>query len=107
MFSRKAVLEFEQPEDKSLEDIELELIESGLEEIELVDDIVYVYGDYTNFGALSLTLEDLGIEVKKASLKRFALNSLEFTEEQLVDIEKLIDRLEDDDDVQAVYTNIA
>jgi YebC/PmpR family DNA-binding regulatory protein len=107
MFSRKAVFEFEQQEDKSLEDIELELIESGLEEIEKEDDIVYVYGDYTNFGVLSQALEDLGIEIKKAALKRFALNSVEFTEEQLTDIEKLIDRLEDDDDVQAVYTNIA
>jgi transcriptional/translational regulatory protein YebC/TACO1 len=45
--------------------------------------------------------------VKKASLKRVASNPVEFSEEQLADIEKLIDRIEDDDDVQAVYTNIA
>jgi len=107
MFNRKAVFEFEMPEDKTVDDIELELIESGLEEVEIVDDLVFVYGDYTNFGTLSQALEDLGIEVKKASLKRFALNQVDFTEEQLVDIEKLIDRIEDDDDVQAVYTNIA
>jgi len=107
MFSRKAVFEFEHPEDKSIEDIELELIESGLEEIEKLDDTIFVYGDYTNFGSLSQSLEDLGVEVSKASLKRFALNQVEFTEEQLIDIEKLIDRIEDDDDVQAVYTNIA
>jgi transcriptional/translational regulatory protein YebC/TACO1 len=49
----------------------------------------------------------MGIEVNKATLKRLPLNQVEFTEEQLTDIEKLIDRLEDDDDVQAVYTNIA
>lgn len=107
MFSRKAVIEFDLPSDKGIEDIELELIEYGLEEIEEVDDMVYVYADYTNFGTLSKAVEDMGIEIKKASLKRFPLNSLEFTEEQLTDIEKLIDRLEDDDDVQAVYTNIA
>jgi len=107
MFNRKAVFEFEIPEDKSVEDIELELIEAGLEEIEMVDDMVFVYGDYTNFGSLSQALEDMGREVKKASLKRFALKQVEFTEEQLTDIEKLIDRIEDDDDVQAVYTNIA
>jgi len=107
MFNRKAVFEIEMPDNKSLEDIELELIESGLEEIEKYDDSVFVYGDYTNFGALSQSLEELGIEVKKASLQRFALNQVEFTEEQLTDIEKLIDRIEDDDDVQAVYTNIA
>lgn len=107
MFNRKAVFEFDKPENKSIEDIELELIESGLEEIEKVDDTIFVYGDYTNFGSLSQSIEDLGIEIKKASLERFALNQVEFTEEQLADIEKLIDRIEDDDDVQAVYTNIA
>lgn len=107
MFNRKAVFEFEMPDNKSVEDIEFELIEAGLEEVELVDDIVFVYGDYTNFGSLSQAIEDMGIEVKKASLMRFALNQVEFTEEQLIDIEKLIDRIEDDDDVQAVYTNIA
>lgn len=107
MFNRKAVFEFELPDDKTLDEVEFELIESGLEEIEEVEDIVYIYGDYTNFGSLSQAIEDMGIEIKKASLKRFALNQVEFTEEQLIDIEKLIDRLEDDDDVQAVYTNIA
>jgi YebC/PmpR family DNA-binding regulatory protein len=107
MFNRKAVFEFELPDDKSIEDVELELIEFGLEEIEKLDDTVFVYGDYTNFGSLSMALEEMGIEVKKASLKRFPLNQVEFTEEQLTDIEKLIDRIEDDDDVQAVYTNIA
>jgi YebC/PmpR family DNA-binding regulatory protein len=107
MFSRRAVFEFELPGGKSLEDIELELIESGLEEIEVYDDLVYVYGDYTNFGSLSHAIEEIGIEVQKASLKRVPSNAVEFTEEQLADIEKLIDRIEDDDDVQAVYTNIA
>ena len=56
---------------------------------------------------LSQALEEMGIEIKKASLKRIALNQVEVYEEQLADIEKLIDRIEDDDDVQAVYTNIA
>lgn len=107
MFSRRAVFEFELPEGTSVDNIELELIESGLEEIEVYDDMVYVYGGYTTFGALSNALEQMGIEVKKASLKRVPSNPVEFTEEQLVDIEKLIDRIEDDDDVQAVYTNIA
>jgi transcriptional/translational regulatory protein YebC/TACO1 len=107
MFSRKSVFEFELPDDKSVEDIELELIEAGLEEIEKYDETVFVYGDYTNFGSLSHALEQMGIEVNKATLKRLPLNQVEFNDEQLADIEKLIDRIEDDDDVQAVYTNIA
>jgi len=107
MFSRKAVFEFELSEGLNIEDIELELIEWGLEEIETVDGNIYVYGDYTNFGSLSVALEKLGVEPNRATLKRLPLNQVGFTEEQLTDIEKLIDRIEDDDDVQAVYTNIA
>ncbi|NLE34381.1 MAG: YebC/PmpR family DNA-binding transcriptional regulator [Bacteroidales bacterium] len=107
MFSRKAVFEFEPPADISGDDLELELIEDGLESIEEYDDMWYVYADFPSFGSLSRALEDKGIEVKKASLKRIPLNPVTLTEEQMADVEKLIDRLEDDDDIQAVYTNIA
>lgn len=107
MFSRRAVFEFEKPDNINIEDLEFELIESGLESIEEYENTVYIYGDYTNFGTLSKALEEKGIEVEKANLKRIATTPVEFTEEHLVDIEKLIDKIEDDEDVQAVYTNIA
>ena len=107
MFSRKAVFEFDAPENISRDDLELELIEAGLETLEEYDDTWYVYGDFSTFGALSKALEDNGIEIKKASLKRIPLNPVTLTEEQMAEVEKLIDRLEDDDDIQAVYTNIA
>jgi len=107
MFARKAVFEFEKPESVSTDELELDLIEYGLESIESYDEDVYLYGDYTNFGSLSRALEDKGIEVKKASLKRIPSNPIELTEEQMADVEKLLDRLEDDDDIQAVFTNIA
>lgn len=106
MFTRKAVFEFNPPDDFDIETMELELIDAGLEEIEEEDGMIYVYGDYTNFGSLSQALEEQNIEVEKASLQRFPTTPVEFTEEQLVDIEKMLDKLEDDDDVQAVYTNI-
>ncbi|MCU0410047.1 MAG: YebC/PmpR family DNA-binding transcriptional regulator [Bacteroidales bacterium] len=107
MFARKAVFEFEKPEGVSTDELELDLIEYGLESIESYDEDVYLYGDYTNFGSLSRALEDKGIEVKKASLKRIPSSPIELTEEQMADVEKLLDRLEDDDDIQAVFTNIA
>ena len=107
MFARKAVFEFEKPEGVSTDDLELDLIEYGLESIESYDEDVYLYGDYTNFGTLSRALEDKGIEVKKASLKRIPSSPIELTEEQMADVEKLLDRLEDDDDIQAVFTNIS
>jgi YebC/PmpR family DNA-binding regulatory protein len=107
MFSRRAVFEFEKTNDLNIEELEFELIESGLESIELYENTVYIYGDYTNFGTLSKALEEKGIAVEKATLQRIPNTPVEFSEEHLIDIEKLIDKIEDDDDVQAVYTNIA
>jgi YebC/PmpR family DNA-binding regulatory protein len=107
MFSRKAVFEFEKPAETDLDELELELIDAGMEELEENDGTYYAYADYTNFGELSAALDKLHIETQKALLKRFPNDPVEFTEEQLEEIEKLLDKLEDDDDVQAVYTNIA
>lgn len=106
MFDRKAVFEFEKIEGIDLEELELELIDAGLEELSENEGTIYVYGDYTSFGALSEAVEAQGIEIKKAQLQRLPNNPQPFSEEQMEEIEKLIDKLEEDDDVQAVYTNI-
>ncbi|MBO7496735.1 MAG: YebC/PmpR family DNA-binding transcriptional regulator [Salinivirgaceae bacterium] len=107
MFSRKAVIEFEKKPDINLEDLELELIDAGLENFDVDENTVYAYAEYTEFGNLTQAIEKAGIEIKKATLQRFPQNPVEFTEEQIADIDKLIEKLEEDDDVQAVYTNIA
>lgn len=107
MFNRKAVFEFPKPEGIDTEELEFELIDAGLEELEENDGTLYAYGDYTNFGSLSTAFEEKGIEITKANLQRIPTTPQEFTEEQLVDIEKMLDKMEEDDDVQAVYTNIA
>jgi len=107
MFTRKAVFEFHKTDDMDIEELELSLIDAGLEEIEENEGTVYVYGDYTDFGTLSSAFEELGIELSKATLQRVPNSPVEFTEEELADIEKLIDKLEDDEDVQAVYNNIS
>lgn len=107
MFSRKAHFEVAKEGLGNLEELELELIDYGLESMEIEDGIVHIYGDYTSFGSLANALEKINANVKKAALERIANNPVEFSEEQLVDIEKLLDRIEDDDDVQAVFTNIA
>lgn len=107
MFSRKAVFEFEKQENTDLEELELELIDAGLEEIEEDEGMVYAYADFTSFGEMAAALEKLNIDVQKANLKRFSNDPQEFSEEQMEEIEKLLDKLEEDDDVQAVYTNIA
>ena len=107
MFNRKAVVEFTKAEGMDIEELELELIDAGLEEIEENEGVITIYADYTNFGTLTKAIEELKIEVTKANLQRIPTSPVEFTEEQLVDIEKMLDKIEDDDDIQAVYTNIA
>jgi len=106
MFSRKAVFEFKKSDDMDLEELELELIDAGLEEMDVDGDNITLFADYTSFGALGTTLSDLGIEVEKSSLKRIPNTSIELTEKQMEDVDRLIDKIEDDEDVLAVYTNI-
>jgi transcriptional/translational regulatory protein YebC/TACO1 len=107
MFSRKSVIEFPAPEGKNLEEIELELIDAGLEELSVDDGVVSVIGDYTSFAQLCQAVEALGITPTKSSLQRLPNQPIELTEEQMVDVENIVDKLEDDDDVQAVCTNLA
>lgn len=106
MFSRKAVFQIEMPEGLSSDDLELELIDAGLEEIDNNEDGVFVYSDWTAFGTMTAALENMKVNIIKANLQRFANSPVSFTDEQMVDIEKFLDKVEDDDDVQAVYTNM-
>ena len=107
LFERKTVIEFVAAEELDLEEVELELIDAGLEEMEVVDGSVFVYGGFQDFGRLSVACEQLGISGVKAQLKRIPTAPVEITEEQMDEIESLIDKLEEDDDVQAVFTNVA
>jgi len=107
MFNRKAVFEFTKPEGFDADEFELEMIDNGLESVEIDEDTVYAYAAYTDFGTMSSALEKMEIEVAKSDLQRLPTSPVDFTDEQMVDIEKLIDKLEDDDDVQAVFNNLA
>jgi transcriptional/translational regulatory protein YebC/TACO1 len=100
-------VEFERTAEMDLEELELSLIDAGLEELLVDDDLVTALADYSSFSTLTQAFEQLGITVKKAELRRIASNPVELTEEQLEEVEKLIDKIEDDDDVHAVFTNIA
>ena len=106
MFNRKAVFEFTAPEGFDPEEFELEMIDHGLESVEVDEDTVYAYAEYTEFGNMSTALEKMGIEVAKSDLQRLPTSPVDFTDEQMEDIEKLIDKLEEDDDVQAVFNNL-
>ena len=115
MFTKKCVFVFDKTEDMDIEELELDLIDFGLEEIEedvepqeVGDDkqIIRIFGDFTSFGELTKALEDKGIEVKKATIEHIANTHIELAEKDLEEVEALIDKLEDDEDVQNIYTNI-
>ncbi|MFW5618741.1 MAG: YebC/PmpR family DNA-binding transcriptional regulator [Campylobacter hyointestinalis] len=105
MFSRKAVFEVVKPSG-DIEELELELIDAGLTDIEQNGETIIIYGDYTSFGTLSEGIDKMGLEVKKGSLQFIPNSTVNLDESALGELERLLDKLEDDDDVQAVYTNI-
>ncbi len=107
MFNRKSVFEINKTDAIDPEELELELIDAGCEEIEVTEDKIFVYGDYTSFGTIAKSLEDMQVEVQKSNLQRIPSSPIELTEEQMVDVEKMLDKIEDDDDIQQVFTNIA
>jgi len=106
MFDRKGVFRMASA-GLNIEELELELIDFGLEELE--DDgegnfIIYV--PFAEFGNMQKALEDKNIEILNAELQRIPTTYVEVTEEQEADVEKLIEKLEDDDDVTNIWHNM-
>lgn len=111
IFSRKSVFRFD-PGEMDLDELEFELIDAGLEDLyvevdETGKDIGVIHTSFEDFGKMQKALEEKGIPVISAKLERVAQSTAEVTEEQAADVLKLIDKLEEDDDVQAVYHNMA
>lgn len=111
IFQRKSIFRFAAAEDLDTDELELELIDAGLEELyvesdEENNDVVVVQTSFEDFGNMQQLLEEKGIEVKSAKLERIALSHSSLSEEQAADVLKLVDKIEEDDDVQAVYHNM-
>lgn len=106
MFDHKAVFRFAK-DDWDMEELELELIDYGLTDIDENEGEIFVYTEFEDFGSMQKALEEKGIEIISADFQRFPTTLVELTEEQEEIINKLIDKLEEDDDVNNVYTNMA
>lgn len=106
MFEKKAVFRFAKG-DLNLEELELELIDYGLGEIDENEGEIFVYTEFEDFGNMQKALEEKGIEIISADIQRFPMSTTELTPEQEEDINKMIDRIEEDDDVNQVYHNMA
>ena len=105
MFDRKGV--FRIPKDNvKPEDLELELIDFGLDNLEVDEDVITIYTQFTDFGKMQKALEEKSIPVKKGSLEKIPNTFVELTEQQQDEVLQLVDKFEEDDDVQAVYHNL-
>ncbi len=92
---------------QNLEDLELDLIDYGLEEVgEDSEGNIIIRAGFAEFGHMAKALEDKGIEVISAELTRIPANLVELDEEAANEVLKLVDKLEQDDDVQKVYHNL-
>lgn len=91
----------------NLDDLELELIDYGLEEIgEDSEGNIIIRAAFTEFGNMSKALEDKGITPLSAELTRVPMNTMELPEDHAKDVLELVDKLEQDEDVQKVYHNL-
>jgi YebC/PmpR family DNA-binding regulatory protein len=110
MFERKSFFKILAPKNMELEELELELIDFGAEEIfhdQENEDHLMIYADFKDYGALQKGLEEKGLEIVASGFERIPTETKQLTEEQHADLDKLLEKLEEDDDVQHVFHNIA
>jgi len=105
MFDRKGIISLAKG-DLDPDEFELELIDAGVEEIELEDDIFMITTPMEEFHSVQLKLQAMGVDAESAELQRIPNDTLDLTLEQGVQIMKIIEEFEDDDDVQSVYHNV-
>lgn len=89
--------------DHDPEELELEFIDFGADEIFVEDEFIMIYSSFENFGSIQGALEEKEIEIVTSGFERLPTNTKSLTEEQEEDMNKLLERLEEDDDVLNVY----
>lgn len=106
MFERRGVFKFD-PAKLNLDELELDLIDAGAEDIERGEDEIIVYTKFTEFGHMQKFLESRHLDAKSSELQYIPTTTKELTEAEQDEVLKLIELLEADDDVQNVYHNLA
>lgn len=107
MFERKCFFKIN-PGEADLEELEFELIDFGCEELfPDEENTALIYGSFESFGSLQKALEDKNIEILSSGFERIPTVTKDLDAEQTADVDKLLERLEEDDDVQNIYHNMA
>ena len=107
IFDRKGIFTIEKTKITiDWDEFEMEMIDGGAEEIDQDEEEVMITTAFEDFGALSHKLDEMGIEAKSAELQRIPNMTKEVNEEQFKANMKMLERFEEDDDVQNVYHNM-
>ena len=107
IFDRKGVFTIDRSQLKiDMEELEMELIDGGLEELEEDEEAITVYCDFPEFSNMQKCLEGLEIEIQNSELQRIPNNTKTISVEDAKLVLKLLDKLEEDDDVQQVFHNM-
>lgn len=108
MFEHKCVFKVKSSDSVDLDELELELIDFGAEELFMEDQEILIYGSFESYGSIQKFIEEKGYEIISGGFERIPNTELkQLSEADKVEIEKLIDRFENDDDVQNVYHTMA
>ena len=106
LFDHKSVFKIKPKDGMDLEELELELIDYGVDELEADEEEIVAYGAFEEFANIQKYLEENGYEIVSAEFERIPHELKEVTDEQRAQIEKLLDKFEDDEDVQNVFHNM-
>lgn len=106
MFDRKCHFKISKGE-LDAEELELEFIDYGAEEVFVEEETIMIYGEFPDFGSIQKALEEKGIEIIESGFERIPTTTVSLNEEQEVEVTKLVEALEEDEDVQNVYHSMA
>ena len=106
MFDHNCVFHIAKKDDISIDDLELELIDYGANGLEEDEEEIIIYGEYSSYSTIQKHLEENGFEIHSADFERFPNDMKTLTEEQQASVNKLLDKIEDDEDVQNVFHNM-
>lgn len=106
MFERKSVFKVKEKEGVDMEELELELIDYGVDEIFAEEGTIMIYGAFESFNDIQKYLEENQFEIESAEFERIPNDTKELSEEEKELVNKLIEKLEDDEDVQNVFHNM-
>jgi len=106
LFDHKCVFKISAKEGISLEDLEFELIDYGVDEVEEEDGDIVLYGDFPSYSSIQKYLEENGFEIHSAEFERIPNDMKELDEEQKAQVQKLLEKIEEDEDVQNFFHNM-